>query len=81
MPSYSVTITRADEWDDGYEVWAKQRVAPLEYGDGTYVGMYPILPSAASVTFSWTSPGGTGWIFSATQVQRRELGLTGVGAL
>jgi len=78
MPSYDIVVTRADAWDDGYEVWARQVAAPTEYGEGVYVGYYPIEPHETEITFTWESPGGDNWKFSATQVRRREQGLTGV---
>jgi len=78
MPSYDVTVARADAWDDAYEIWAKQDSPPTEYGEGVYVGKYVILPHETELVFSWTSPGGTNWKFSATQIRRREQGLTGV---
>ena len=76
MPSVNITIQRANDFDESYEVWMKRNSPPTEYGDGVYVGNYPIRPWETSLTFSVDTPPGT-WGFSATQVQRRDLGLTG----
>lgn len=76
MPSVTVTIHRANDFDESYEVWMKRNSVPLEYGDGTYVGNYTILPWETSLSFAVITPPGS-WGFSATQVQRRDLGETG----
>lgn len=77
MPSVNLTIQRANDFDDSYEVWMKKGGVPLEYGDGLYVGNYPIKPWETFLTIAVITPPGTSWGFSATAVQQRELGLTG----
>lgn len=74
--SYQFIITRADAYDTSYEVWAKNGVAPLEYGDGVYVGNYPILPSENDITVFWVAPASGSWVFTATQVRDRIIGAT-----
>jgi hypothetical protein len=76
MPAVNLTIQRANDFDESYEVWMKRGGVPLEYGDGIYVGNYPIRPWETEITFSVITPTGS-FGFSATAVQRRDLGLTG----
>lgn len=76
MPSVNLTITRANDFDESYEVWMKSGGVPLEYGDGLYAGNYPIMPWETSITFSVVTPPGTTWGFSATPVQGRDIGPT-----
>lgn len=76
MPALNLTITRGNDFDESYEVWGKRGGAPLEYGDGTYIGNYPIQPWEDDITFAVIVPDGVDWGFSATPIQRRDLGLT-----
>ena len=74
--SYGIIITRGDPYDTSYEVWAKPGRGPLEYGDGIYIGNYPIPPDRDSVAVSWTPPAAGVWYFTVTQVQRGIIGAT-----
>jgi hypothetical protein len=76
MALFAFTIARADPYDTAYEVWARAGTGPIEYGDGIYVGNFPILPHQTSISGQWNSPSGGRWVFSATQVQRGVLGAT-----
>jgi hypothetical protein len=77
MPSVNLTINRANDFDESYEVYMKRGGVPLEYGDGIYVGNYPIQPWETSITFSLATPPGTTWGFSVTPIQQRDIGITG----
>lgn len=74
--TYSFTITRADPYDTAYEVWARNGTGPIEYGDGFYVGNFPILPHQTTVNGSFSAPAAGSWVFAATQVQNGVLGAT-----
>jgi hypothetical protein len=76
MTTYGFIITRSDAYDTSYEVWARSGVGPLEYGDGIYVGNFPILPSEDSIVGTWDAPASGTWVFTATQVQRGVIGAT-----
>lgn len=72
--TFSVIITRADPWDTAYEIFAKRGAAPLEYGDGIYLGYAPIQPWENAVAFAWPE-GSNAYGFLVAPVQRRDLGV------
>jgi hypothetical protein len=54
--SFQILITRGDDWETSYDVWAKPGSAPLEDGDGVFVGNYEILPSETQITVTPAAP-------------------------
>lgn len=77
----NITITRGDEWEDSYDVWAKLSSVPLEEGDGVYIGNYPIEPNEDSITIAWTGAQDDAvynYGFRVVPITRREKGPSGV---
>lgn len=72
MASISLSIARGSAWDESYDVWAKVGATPLEIGDGTYVGNFPILPSQSSITATATVPATASYGYLVAPVQARE---------
>lgn len=72
--AFYISITRGDVWDTSYEVWGKLNAAPTEYGDGFYIGNYPIQPWETGLAIPWVRPAAGRYGFLIAPVQRRELG-------
>jgi hypothetical protein len=63
--SYTITITRGDNYVQSYDVWAHAARYPSIDGDGVFVANVPISTNASSVVYSWTSPTTGTWKFVA----------------
>lgn len=70
-----ILITRTDDWQESYNVWGKAGSAPIEDGDGFFIGNYPIEPDETEIQISWTPPGAGTYAFLVIPVTRREVGI------
>lgn len=63
VATYSIQITRGDDYTQSFDVWAKSKAYPTIDGDGVFVGNVPISTNATSVTTTWTPPAAGSWYF------------------
>lgn len=71
----TVAVNRGDDqWVTSYDVWAKIGAYPMQEGDGTFVGNYPIARSATTVTIQYDRPENENWLFSALPIYNRTPG-------
>jgi hypothetical protein len=63
--NWTLTVNRATDWDQAYDIYAKVGSYPAFAGDGVWVGLYVIAAGAAFVVTSWIAPSTGAWKFIA----------------
>lgn len=79
-PSYTITLTRADDYATGFDVYAKATGYPTEPGDGILVGSVAIGADEDEAILNWEAPASGTYYFAAVAKrgdQRSPLGQLG----
>lgn len=74
---FTIVVTRANDWDESYNVYAARDRYPTESGDGILAGNVTIQPWEDSARLTWTPPMSGTWYFAAEAVRWGQVGPLG----